>query len=75
MKRKNAISTVKTLLNDAELSLHIVAARVNFYKWLQSNGIEEAYIEWLNLGKEPNDHEAFSIWWSATILRLRGDDI
>jgi len=73
MKRKNAISTVKTLLNDAELSLHIVAARVNFYKWLQSNGIEDAYIEWLNLGKEPNDHEAFRSWWSAAILR--GDGI
>ena len=69
MKRKNAVSTVKTLLNDAELSLHIVAARVNFYKWLQSNGIEEAYIEWLNLGKEPNDQEGFRSWWSAGILR------
>ncbi len=73
MKRKNAVSTVKTLLNDAELSLHIVAARVNFYKWLQSNGIEEAYSEWLNLGKVPNDQEGIRSWWSAGILR--GDDL
>lgn len=70
MKRKDAKETIRHLLNDAELSLHLVATKANFYKWLQSNSIEDAYIEWLNLGVNPNDHEAFRKHWYKTQLEV-----
>ncbi len=72
MKRKDAQQTVSSLIKDVDLHINLLADRLNFYKWVQSNGIEDCYIAWLNLGVDPNDHDGFRDWWSASVLR--GED-